>query len=210
MRPNGIVFILSAPSGAGKTTVCKLLKQKLSRLKFSISHTTREPRNGETEGTDYHFSSTKEFEKKIEDGDFLEWAKIFNNYYGTAFDSVDRHHQNGEDVIIELDVQGAQSLRNINYEAVFIFMMPPSLQELENRLIKRGSESANKVRERLEVSKKEIQQSTLYDYIITNTDAEETAANLLSIIAAEHFRKERYKPPSPDFNNLTNQNGSGD
>jgi len=205
MQPNGIVFILSAPSGAGKTTVCKLLKQKLSRLKFSISHTTREPRNGETEGTDYHFISAKEFEKKIEHGDFLEWAKVFNNYYGTAFDSVDRHHQNGEDVLIELDVQGAQSLRNINYKAVFIFMMPPSLQELESRLNKRGTEPDNKIRDRLEVSKKEIQQFTLYDYIITNTDAEETTTNLLSIIAAEHFRKERYRSFSPDFNNLTNQ-----
>ncbi len=208
MQPNGIVFILSAPSGAGKTTVCKLLKQKLSRLKFSISHTTREPRNGETEGTDYHFISAKEFKKKIENGDFLEWAKVFNNYYGTAFESVDRHHQNGEDVIIELDVQGAQSLRSINYKAVFIFMMPPSLQELESRLIKRGTEPDNKVRDRLQVSKKEIQQSALYDYIITNTDAEKTATNLLSIIAAEHFRKERYRPSSPDFNNLTNQDGT--
>ena len=205
MQPNGIVFILSAPSGTGKTTVCKLLKQKLPRLKFSISYTTRGPRNGETEGIDYHFISTIEFEKKIKNGEFLEWAKVFNNYYGTAFDSVDRHHQNGKDVIIEVDAQGAQSLRSMSYKAVFIFMMPPSLEELESRLVKRGTEPANKVRDRLEVSKKEMQQSTLYDYIITNNDAKETATNLLSIIVAEHFRKERYKPSSPDFNNLTNQ-----
>ena len=188
MQSNGIIFILSAPSGAGKTTVCKLLKQELPNLKLSISHTSRDPREGEVEGTDYHFITQKEFEKKIKDGEFLEWAKVFKNYYGTASDSVDRHLIKGEDVLIELDVQGAQSLRDINYKAVFIFMMPPSLKELEARLKKRGTEPDNKNRDRLEVIKKEIQKYTLYDYIITNTDADNTATNLFSIIAADHFR----------------------
>ncbi|SVE08507.1 uncharacterized protein METZ01_LOCUS461361, partial [marine metagenome] len=165
MQSNGIIFILSAPSGAGKTTVCKLLKQKLPNLKFSISHTSREPRAGEVEGTDYHFITQKEFEKKIKDGEFLEWAKVFKNYYGTASESVDQHLIKGEDVLIELDVQGAQSLRNINYKAVFIFMMPPSLKELEARLNKRDTEPADKIQDRMKVSKKEIQQSMLYDYI---------------------------------------------
>jgi len=204
MQSNGIIFILSAPSGTGKTTICKLLIQKLPDLKFSISHTTREPRNGEVEGTDYHFTSKKEFEEKIERGEFIEWAKVFKNYYGTAFESVDRHNLNGEDVLIELDVQGAQSLRDINYKAVFIFMMPPSLEELKTRLNKRGTESASKIQDRLETSKKEMQQSPLYDYILTNIDTEETTNNLISIITAEHSRKERYKPSSPDFKNLMN------
>ena len=204
MQSNGIIFILSAPSGTGKTTVCKLLKQKLPDLKFSVSHTTREPRDGETEGTAYHFISQKEFEKKIERGEFLEWAKIFKNYYGTTFESVDCHLKNLKDVLIELDVQGAQSLRNINYEAVFIFMMPPSLEELKTRLNKRGTESASKIQDRLEMSKKEMQQSSLFDYILTNIDTEETTNNLLSIITAEHSRKERYKPSSIDFKNLMN------
>ena len=204
MQSNGIIFILSAPSGTGKTTICKLLIQKLPDLKFSISHTTREPRNGEVEGTDYHFTSKKEFEEKIERGEFLEWAKVFKNYYGTAFASVDRHHLNGDDVLIELDVQGAQSLRDIHYKAVFIFMMPPSLEALETRLNNRGTEPASKIQERLKISEKEIQLSPLYDYILTNVDAEQTTDHLLSIITAEHSRKEWYKPSSPDLKNLMN------
>ena len=205
MQSNGIIFILSAPSGTGKTTICKLLTQKLPDLKFSISHTTREPRNGEAEGTDYHFISKKEFEEKIESGEFLEWAKVFKNYYGTASESVDRHHLNGDDVLIELDVQGAQSLRDIHYKAVFIFMMPPSLEALETRLNNRGTEPASTIQERLKISEKEIQLSPLYDYILTNVDAEQTTGHLLAIITAEHLRKERYKPSSPpDLDNLIN------
>ena len=204
MHSNGIIFILSAPSGTGKTTICKLLTQKLPDLKFSISHTTREPRNGEVKGTDYHFISKKEFEEKIERGEFLEWAKVFKNYYGTAFESVDRHHLNGDDVLIELDVQGAQSLRDIHYKAVFIFMMPPSLEVLETRLKNRETESASIIQERLKISEKEMQLSPLYDYILTNVDAEQTIDHLISIITAEHFRKEHYKPSSPDLDNLIN------
>ena len=204
MQSNGIIFILSAPSGTGKTTICKLLVQKLPDLKFSISHTTREPRNGEVEGIDYHFTSEKEFEEKIERGEFLEWAKVFKNYYGTAFESVDRHHLNGDDVLIELDVQGAQSLRAIHYKAVFIFMMPPSLEVLETRLKNRETESASIIQERLKISEKEMQLSPLYDYILTNVNAEETTHHLHSIITAEHFRKENYKPSSPDLDNLIN------
>ncbi len=202
MQSSGIIFILSAPSGAGKTTVCKLLKQKLPNLKFSISHTSREPRDGEVEGTDYHFITQKEFEKKIKNNEFLEWAKVFKSYYGTASESVDRHLNKGEDVLIELDVQGAQSLRNINYKAIFIFMMPPSLKELESRLNKRGTESDDKIRERLEVSEKEMQQSMIYDYILTNVDKEETTNHLQSIITAEQFRKERHKSSSSDIKGL--------
>jgi guanylate kinase len=202
MESKGIIFILSAPSGTGKTTVCQLLKQKRPNLKLSISHTTREPREGEADGTHYHFISQKKFEKKIQNGEFLEWAKVFNNYYGTASESISRHLNKGEDVLIELDVQGAQSLKKINYKAVFIFIMPPSLKELEVRLNKRGTENANKIQYRLGVSKKEIQQSTLYDYILTNIDVEETVDNLQSIITGEQFRKERYQPSSPDIKAL--------
>lgn len=202
METRGIVFILSAPSGTGKTTTCRLLKQKLPGLKFSVSHTTREARNGETEGVDYHFIPQKDFEKKIERGEFLEWAKIHKQCYGTAFDTVDRHRKNGDDILIELDVQGAQSLRNINYKAVFIFMLPPSLKDLEVRLNQRDTETENTIRERMEVGKNEIKQLTLYDYILTNFDVEETVENLLAIIRAERCRIELYQPPSPDLSNL--------
>jgi guanylate kinase len=203
MKSKGIIFILSAPSGTGKTTTCKILKQKLPELKFSVSHTTREARSGESEGEDYFYIPQKDFEDKIKRDEFLEWAKVHKQYYGTAFETIDRHRQNGEDILIELDVQGAKSLRDINYDAVFIFILPPSLKELEERLTKRGTEPPEIIRDRMEVGKNEIKQYELYDYILTNVNVEETAENLFSIIRAERCRKEIYEPSS-DLSSLLN------
>ena len=205
MQPNGITFIISAPSGTGKTTVCKILKQKLPKLKFSISHTTREPRDSETDGIDYHFISEENFEDKIKHDKFIEWAKLYQYYYGTAFESIDSHKKNGDDVLIELDVQGAKSLRKLNYEAIFIFILPPSLKELEIRLRSRNTESESSISDRLKSSKNEVQQFKLYDYILTNVNIEETAENIISIIKAEHLRKELYQPTSPGLRSLIDQ-----
>jgi guanylate kinase len=202
MQPNGITFTISAPSGTGKTTVCKMLKQKLPKLKFSVSHTTREPRNNETNGIDYHFISEENFKEKIKHDKFIEWAKVYQYYYGTAFESIDSHKKNGADILIELDVQGARSLRMLNYEAIFIFILPPSLKELEIRLRNRNTESESAIKDRLESSENEVQQFKLYDYILTNINVEETAENIISIIKAEHLRKELYKPTSLDLKNL--------
>ena len=204
MKNKGIVFILSAPSGTGKTTACKLLRKKLPELKFSISHTTRSIREGEVEGVDYHFIPQKEFQEKIERGDFLEWAKVHSQYYGTTFETVDRHRQNGDDLLLELDVQGAQTLREANYEGTFIFLLPPSIKELEIRLQKRSTEPEEVIKARIEVSKNEVKKFNLYDYILTNSDLEETAEILLSIIRAERCRKSRYLPPSSDIKSLLN------
>ena len=205
MQPNGITFIISAPSGTGKTTVCKMLKQKLPKLKFSVSHTTREPRDNETDGIDYHFISEKIFEEKIKHDKFIEWAKVYQYYYGTTFESIDSHKKNGDDVLIELDVQGAKSLRKLNYEAIFIFVLPPSLKELEIRLRKRNTDSESAIRDRLKSSENEVQQFRLYDYILTNINIEETSENITSIIKAEHLRKELYKPTSLDLKSLIDQ-----
>ena len=205
MQPSGITFIISAPSGTGKTTVCKILKQKLPKLKFSISHTTREPRDSETDGIDYHFISEENFEDKIKHDKFIEWAKVYQYYYGTTFESIDSHKKNGDDVLIELDVQGAKSLRKLNYEAIFIFILPPSLKELEIRLRSRNTESESSISDRLKSSKNEVQQFKLYDYILTNVNIEETAENIISVIKAEHLRKELYQPTSPDLRSLIDQ-----
>ena len=205
MQPSGIKFIISAPSGTGKTTVCKILKQKLPKLKFSISHTTREPRDSETDGIDYHFISEENFEDKIKHDKFIEWAKVYQYYYGTTFESIDSHKKNGDDVLIELDVQGAKSLRKLNYEAIFIFILPPSLKELEIRLRSRNTESESSISDRLKSSKNEVQQFKLYDYILTNVNIEETAENIISVIKAEHLRKELYQPTSPDLRSLIDQ-----
>ena len=205
MQPNGITFIISAPSGTGKTSVCKILKQKLPKLKFSVSHTTREPRDKETDGIDYHFVSENIFEEKIKNNKFIEWAKVYQYYYGTAFESIDSHQKNGDDVLIELDVQGAKSLRKSNYKAIFIFILPPSLKELEIRLRNRNTEPESVIRDRMESSKNEMQQCKLYDYILTNISVEETTENIISVIKAEHLRKELYKPTSLDIKSLIDQ-----
>ena len=205
MQPNGITFIISAPSGTGKTTVCKTLKQKLPKLKFSISHTTREPRDKEADAIDYHVVSENIFEEKIKNDKFIEWAKVYQYYYGTAFESIDSHKKNGDDVLIELDVQGAKSLRKSNYKAIFIFILPPSLKELEIRLRNRNTELESVIRDRMESSKNEVQQCKLYDYILTNISVEETTENIISVIKAEHLRKELYQPTSLDLKSLTDQ-----
>ena len=194
MIPEGIPFIISAPSGTGKTTACKILKEKLPDLKFSISHTTRPARPGEADGKDYYFVSADEFRKKVDRGEFLEWAKVHNNYYGTAFETVNAFRQNGLDLLLDLDVQGVQSLRKLKFPGVFIFILPPSIAELNRRLKNRGTETEDAIKERIEVGKKEMTQYPLYDYVVTNIHIDETVANLISIIRSERCRAHRYQP----------------
>ena len=198
------IYVISGPSAVGNDTIIENLQKLDNNFHFVVTATTRKPRKNEKEGKNHFFYSEKTFKKLIQNNDLIEWAKVYKNYYGSAFEAVDSHHRNGDDVLIELDVQGAQSLRAIHYKAVFIFIMPPSLEALESRLKNRGTESASIIQERLKISEKEIQLSPLYDYILTNVDAEQTTGHLLAIITAEHLRKERYKPSSPDLDNLIN------
>lgn len=190
----GIPFIFSAPSGTGKTTICKILREKLPDLKFSISHTTRPARHNETDGRDYYFISTDEFKKMIERGEFLEWAQVHNNYYGTALETVKKINHTGHDLLLDLDIQGVQTLRKLKFPGVYIFLLPPSIEELYHRLKKRGTEQDQAILDRIEVGKKEMTQYTLYDYVVTNTNLDESVANIISILKAEHCRTHRYHP----------------
>ncbi len=199
-KQQGLVLVLSAPSGTGKTTVIKKLMETLPGLKFSISHTTRSPREGEQNGRDYFFVSAQEFTKMKEQGAFLEWAEICGNFYGTAFDSIRKFQEQGQDTLLELDVQGAESLRNLKeFAGVFIFILPPSLKELADRLNKRGTESKEIINQRLETGKQEISKLHLYDYAVTNHNIAETAANIVAIVRAEKLRAGRYQPTSDDI-----------
>ena len=207
-KKRGVLIVISSPSGAGKTTIAKKLVSKKLNIELSVSLTTRKPRSNEIDKVDYHFVSKKFFQTKIKQKHFLEHAKVFDNFYGTGLETIEHHRNKGQNVLVELDVQGAKSLRMINYKAVFIFIMPPSLKELKSRLNKRATESANSIQNRLEESKKEIQQSTQYDYILTNFDAEKTTNNLYSIITAEQFREKRYQPSSPDIRDLIDKKES--
>ncbi len=202
MKPNGIAFIVSAPSGTGKTTILQRLRERLPRLEISVSHTTRAPREGEENGAAYHFVTQAEFKKMIDAGAFLEHAEICGHHYGTAHDSVRERLETGADLILELDVQGARSLRALKYPGVYLFILPPSLKELEARLKGRGTETEDSIQRRLETGKEEIKQYALYDYVVVNGELDATVENILSIFNAERFRTSRFVPPADDIQTL--------
>jgi len=197
--PKGFALILSAPSGTGKTTICRVLREKMPDLKISVSHTTRVIRKGEKEGLDYTFISQQEFEEKIKSKDFLEWAQVHNFYYGTSFQAADTSLENGHDTLLELDVQGVESLRAMDYEGIYILILPPSVEEMQARLTKSGTDSVDRILQRVETGKKEIKKYKIYDYVITNYVVEDTVNTILSILQAEKVRATHYQPTSPDI-----------
>ena len=198
----GFAIILSAPSGTGKTTTCNLLREKLPDLKFAISHTTRTIRNGEKEGADYFFITQKEFEDKIKNNDFLEWACVHNFYYGTSIQPANTLLKNGCDTLLELDVQGVETLRKTQYQGIYILLLPPSIEEMKARLTKRGTNSEESILRRIETGKREIKKYKMYDYVITNHEVENTVDTILSILQAEKVKVSHYSPPSPDIEEL--------
>ena len=198
----GFAIILSAPSGTGKTTTCNRLREKLPDLKFAVSHTTRTIRNGEEEGVDYIFISQKEFEDKIRNKDFLEWARVHDFYYGTSLQPADTLLKNGCDTLLELDVQGVETLRKTQYQGIYILLLPPSIEEMKARLIKRGTNSEESILRRIETGKREIKKYKMYDYVITNHEVENTVDAILSILQAEKVKVSHYSPPSPDIEEL--------
>ena len=196
---HGIPIILSGPSGIGKSTIIKHLRQELPNVTFSVSHTTRPVRPGEQNGIDYFFVSEKNFEKKIDGGEFMEWANVHGNYYGTTFDSINQTRNMGNHIFIELDVQGVNTLRKIKFDGIYIMILPPSLEELRNRLKKRSTESDEIIEKRLEVGKQEITQYQIYDYIVTNRDVKESVNAILEIIRTEKRRSSRFIPTADDI-----------
>lgn len=192
MRENrGILFILSGPSGVGKGTVRQALNKRGIDLKYSVSATTRPARDGEQNGIDYFFKSKTEFETMIQTGKLLEWAQYVGNYYGTPVDYVEETLDAGKDVLLEIEVQGARKVREEFSEGVFIFLMPPSLKELKNRIINRGTESEGLVGHRLSAAKKEIEMMAGYDYVVENDEVERACERVESIVTAERCRKDR-------------------
>ena len=202
MTQEGLPIIISAPSGTGKTTLCQALKKRLPDLSFSVSHTTRPPRKDEQDGVAYHFISKEKFLEMTDNGEFLEWAKIHDNYYGTARKNIESTLKKGKDLVLELDVQGVEALRVLKYQGVYIFVLPPSMEELEKRLKGRGTEPANQIKQRLETGKKEIAKNHLYDYAVTNVNIDETVDTILSIIQAEKMRMNRYQPNCPEIRKI--------
>lgn len=175
----GHIFIISAPSGAGKTTLCRALRRQLPELQYSISYTTRAPRHGEQNGVDYHFISPDEFRKRLRLGLWAEWAEVYGNYYGTSAEFLERIIAAGHDVLLDIDVQGAAQIVKRFPESVTIFVMPPSMEALTQRLTARGTGSAEDTKRRLDSAAMEIARNRLYRHVIVN-DALDTAVQELT------------------------------
>ncbi len=187
-----ILIVISAPSGSGKTTIVKIVREKCPEIFYSVSATTRKMRPGEINGKDYIFVSHETFEDWIKNGKVVEWAKIYGEYYGTPKEPIDKALKRGQDVILDIDVHGKRSLEKIyGKDVVSIFLIPPSLDILRKRLISRGAESKEKLELRLKLSREEMKWGYEYDYIVINDIKEKAAENVISIIMAERMRRER-------------------
>ncbi len=188
-----IVFIISAPSGSGKSTLVGGLLKTMPGLRFSVSYTTRAPRGAEREGENYYYIGRQEFEQRVERGEFLEYAQVFGNYYGTHRSELERAAAAGQDLVLDIDVQGARQLReNLPAgRAVSIFILAPSRDELEKRLRARSEDSESVIERRLRDAAEEIRNYSQYDYVLVNSDVEESVETLRSIVRAERVRRAR-------------------
>lgn len=187
----GLLVVFSGPSGSGKGTVLKEALKRDENLSVSVSVTTRAPREGERDGVDYIFYSKEQFENLIKEDGFLEWACFCENYYGTPKAEIEKKLTEGKDVILEIEVQGAMKVKEACPEAVLVFNMPPSKEELKNRLVGRNTDAPEVIEKRLATSIWEISQAENYDYIIVNDIVEDAAHRLLSVIEGEKCKKER-------------------
>jgi guanylate kinase len=190
----GLLFIVSAPSGTGKTTLVEKLVQVLPNLRMSRSYTSRPARAGERDGVDYYFISRDEFQRRINAAEFLEWADVFGNYYGTALADVDRMVAHGQDVVLVIDVQGARQVKARGVDHTAIFVMPPSFEVLEKRLRGRSKDSEEQMQRRLDTARGEASSYVDYDYVVVNDELQPTVVRLQEIIAAERSRTHRMKP----------------
>ncbi|HHL39525.1 MAG TPA: guanylate kinase [Deltaproteobacteria bacterium] len=191
MKKRGIPFIVSAPSGTGKTTLCRMAVERFGDLRESISYTTRPPREGEVDGIDYRFVDAAVFDEMVRTDRFVEYAEVHGNRYGTSARDLAALLDSGEDVILDIDVQGAEKVRRSVEGGVYIFILPPSLETCEARLRARGKDSDETIRRRLLQARHEIGCAALYDYIIINDRLEEAFTKLSSIIVAERSRASR-------------------
>jgi guanylate kinase len=181
MKKNGQLFVISAPSGAGKTTLIQQVMVRFPQVSYSVSHTTRPPRPGEIDGKDYFFVTEQTFTRMIQAGEWLEWARVHAHYYGTSRPFVEKQLAAGSSLLLDIDVQGARQIMDAGLDPVTIFILPPSIEELRQRLEKRGTDSAQTIALRLENAKKEIALTHLYQYVVKNDDLTTAADQLCAI-----------------------------
>jgi len=190
----GKLFVISGPSGAGKSTIVRALRERVEGLGYSISHTSRKGRSTEKDGIDYHFVDNKRFEEMIEEGAFVEWAKVYDDYYGTSFASLNSQTDSGLDVALDLDAQGAKNIKGHFENSISVYVLPPSLEILEKRLRKRATDRASVIEARMEKALGEIRKAGWYEYIIINDDLENAVREMESLIRSERCRTARQAP----------------
>jgi guanylate kinase len=192
MKDKGLLIVLSGPSGVGKGTVRKAIFSEPDKaFEYSISMTTRLPREGEVDGVDYFFKTREEFEELLAQEKLLEYAEFVGNYYGTPIDYVQETINAGKDIFLEIEVEGAKQVREKFPEGLFIFLAPPSLSELKSRIVNRGTETEEVIQQRMQVAKEELELMHLYDYVVENDSIEAACEKINCIIVAEHCRRER-------------------
>ena len=190
-KPQGLLLVVSGPSGAGKGTICNLLRKELPELSYSVSVTTRQPREGEVDGKDYFFKTTDQVKDMIFRGELLEYAQVYGNYYGTPKPYVQGLLNEGKDVLLEIDIQGALQIKKVFPDGVFVFVIPPSLEELRARIYKRGTDSEDVIEKRLKAATVELSYASKYDYIIVNDVAEIATKRVMTLLEAERYRAGR-------------------
>ncbi len=190
-KGKGLIFIISAPSGTGKTTLVKRVMEDVPGLRFSVSYTTRPPRAGEQEGEDYHFVSPTVFQEMVKKGEFLEWAEVLGSRYGTPRVDLKALAAEGIDLILDIDTQGAKKVREKVDSSVLIYLLPPSLEDLEDRLVKRDLDSPERIKFRMANAQKDMKEASQYHYLIVNDRLEEAAEKLKAIIFSERDRKRK-------------------
>jgi guanylate kinase len=190
-KVKGLLIVVTGPSAVGKGTICNALRQETPNLHWSVSCTTRKQRPGEVHGKDYFFIDEPEFRRRIEAGELLEWAQVYSNFYGTPRQYVDEMIEAGHDIILDIDMQGARRVRDMYPGSVFVFVIPPSMETLRQRIGGRGTESEESVRLRLEQAPKWIEEGLQYDYVIVNDELHAAVRHLRSIIVAEKSRTTR-------------------
>ncbi len=200
MNADLLLLILSSPSGAGKTTLTQRLRREDETIAFSVSHTTRAPRANEVDGQDYHFTNRESFEAMAEEGRFAEWAEVHGNLYGTSVDELERARREGKRTLLfDVDYQGARQIKAKFSEAVAVFILPPSLEELHRRLVTRGTDDAATIERRFAKAKIEIEQYGFFDYLLVNDELQLALARLIGIVHAEQTRRWRIAPFAERF-----------
>ena len=198
MNKPGCLFVISAPSGAGKSTLCNMMLKKYPHIQYSVSYTTRQPRNNELNGRDYYFVDCDTFKKMIDSDEFIEWAKVHGNYYGTSKKIITDTLKAGKDIFLDIDPQGVEQLKKTTLDSVYIFITAPSINELKTRLIKRNTDNKDSIELRLKNSKQEISSFAKYDYLIVNENTKKALNDLEAIYKAEKL-KTKYINTVSDF-----------